>query len=96
MPPKICFIHGLFFYTQLVSWILIRIVSPEREEERESTGTSRGNEGSSTRSSGRLDSIGGGCVSFLTSLTLKMNYSHSYMFHVLTSLTQKENFVHEP
>jgi hypothetical protein len=63
MAPKLCFIHQLFFCTRLDSWILIGIGSLEREEERGSIDTCERNEGLGTRSSGRLDLIGGGYVS---------------------------------
>jgi hypothetical protein len=71
MPPKLYFIHQLFFHTLLGFWLLMGICSPGRKEERGLCDTGRGKEGPVTRSSERIDSIkgGGNLIHFLTSLT---------------------------
>jgi len=95
MPPKLCFVRRIFFCTRLDFWILIWKGSLEREEERGSTNTGEGNGGSCMISSGRLDSIGGGSISFFNELDTK-NVLFSWLFvsFFLSILTQKMNYAH--
>jgi hypothetical protein len=57
MPPKLHFIHRLFFCTRF-SWLLLGIGLLEREDERGSIDIGRGREGFGTRYCGIRDSAG--------------------------------------
>jgi len=94
MPPKLQFVHRLIFSTQLDSWLLMHMGSPEGREKENQVIQVNEMKVQVPDFTENLTQFERDPFHFLTSLTRKRNYARKTV-SFLTSLTQEENHAHE-